>query len=479
MIVCGDNKVMTSHLIVVGAGLAGLSAAYRGLELGLRVTVLERATEEPHPCASRANSGIFHAAFRSLKVDPDDLLKAIRTANDGFGRPDVAHALAYNAKRGVDWLQSLGVEFAPAEQDADWKDLKLAPSGFSDKPDLAWQGLGADRMLTTLERQAIKSGARIDRGARVHELLFEAGRVCGVRTTMGSGEDIVRGDAVVLTDGGFEGNRELVRRHITAHPEHLMMRGLSSGLGDGILMAEAAGAQLVGMQSFYGHLLSADSLNQDGLSPFPFLDFLASAGMLVDQTGKRFMDESLGGVRMANGLAAHDNGLGWVVFDHAMWEGIGRHFFRPPNPNLVNAGGTLHRCETLESLAGLLAVPHRHLQDGIRAVNAEAATNANVASANPTSPGPSQHHRFEHAPYYAAPVCAGLTSTLGGIEIDASGHVLDHSGQFIPGLYAAGNSTGGVEGGPSVGYVGGLIKALVFGLLCAEEIARSSSPRSR
>jgi predicted oxidoreductase len=69
-------------------------------------------------------------------------------------------------------------------------------------------------------------------------------------------------------------------------------------------------------------------------------------------------------------------------------------------------------------------------------------------------------------------LCAGITNTMGGIAIDAGGRVLRNDGSAIDGLYAAGGTTGGLEGGGDrVGYVGGLIKACVFGLRAAEHAA--------
>lgn len=76
-------------------------------------------------------------------------------------------------------------------------------------------------------------------------------------------------------------------------------------------------------------------------------------------------------------------------------------------------------------------------------------------------------------PFYAAPVCAGITHTMGGIITDDNAQVLTPSGATIAGLYAAGASTGGIEGGDKVGYVGGLIKAAVMSLRAGEAIARS------
>lgn len=75
-------------------------------------------------------------------------------------------------------------------------------------------------------------------------------------------------------------------------------------------------------------------------------------------------------------------------------------------------------------------------------------------------------------PYFAIPLCAGITNTMGGIAVDAEARVKRYGGGTIDGLYAAGSATGGLEGGPQVAYVGGLMKAVVLGLLAAEHVCR-------
>ena len=87
--------------------------------------------------------------------------------------------------------------------------------------------------------------------------------------------------------------------------------------------------------------------------------------------------------------------------------------------------------------------------------------------------GRHQAYGVGDGPYSAIRVCAGVTNTMGGIDIDAHCRVLKSDGGVIGGLYAAGSSTGGLEGGPNVGYVGGLIKAFAFGLIAADHVAAS------
>ncbi len=76
-------------------------------------------------------------------------------------------------------------------------------------------------------------------------------------------------------------------------------------------------------------------------------------------------------------------------------------------------------------------------------------------------------------PYYAIPVCAGITVTSGGLAVNGRGEVVDGDDRLIAGLYAAGSAVGGIDGGPRAGYVGGLIKSFGIGLIAADSIAEA------
>jgi succinate dehydrogenase/fumarate reductase flavoprotein subunit len=134
-------------LIAVGVGLAGLTAANRSLELGRLALILEKQTIPRHLCASRTNGGVFHVGFRSVTTDPDELVRVIDKATGNFVDSSVARALANNTLRSIGWLQSLGATFVPMEPTDGWKDYTLAPLGFHNKTVMAWEGLGADRLI--------------------------------------------------------------------------------------------------------------------------------------------------------------------------------------------------------------------------------------------------------------------------------------------------------------------------------------------
>jgi len=75
---------------------------------------------------------------------------------------------------------------------------------------------------------------------------------------------------------------------------------------------------------------------------------------------------------------------------------------------------------------------------------------------------------------FAVPLCAGITGTMGGVVIDVQARAQKREGGVFEGLYAVGTPVAGLEGGPRAGYVGGLSKAFILGLLAAEAAAEAS-----
>ena len=142
------------------------------------------------------------------------------------------------------------------------------------------------------------------------------------------------------------------------------------------------------------------------------------------------------------------------------------------NPHLTREGGTLHQAESTAELAELIGA--KNLATTIKRYN-EAIAFGTVGSLSPPrttlkgTPKP-----ILTAPFFAAPVCAGITYTMGGIAIDGDARVLREDDSAIEGLYAAGTTTGGLEGGSASGYVGGLSQSVITGLLAAEDAARQS-----
>ncbi len=458
---------------VVGGGIAGLSAANRAAQQGLKVVVLERGADERYLCNSRYSGGVLHIACHNAKDPPGKLMEVIKDATSGKADPQLAHSLANTAGRAVDWLRDEGAKYIRVGNIV-WQQHVLAPP----RPIVAgldWKGRGPDvtlrQMVTNLEK---RSGKLIRMPAIA--LMEKEGRCIGVEAAAGEGsaKQQLHARAVVLADGGYQGSPALVREHMGIDLAKVKARGAGTGVGDGLRMAQEMGAQLSELKYFYGHMLSRDSFTNDKVWPYPQLDELGTVGIVVNDAGERFVDEGQGGVFVANTIARLANPLStWAILDHAIWEGPGRTARIPANPQLANAGGTIIKANTLSELAAKTSIAAERLELTVTAYNHALAAGQTSGLNPPRSAQPIAPSPIAKPPYYAVPLCAGMTYTFGGIFTDGDARVMSMRGAPIAGLYAVGATTGGLEGGSGGGYVGGLIKGIAFGLRAAEHIAQS------
>lgn len=463
---------LSFDLVAIGGGFAGLCAALRGAELGLRSAVIEAGENDGYLCSSRWAGGIFHVSYHDVRLNPADLLAAINRQTGGEADPELAAAVADNAARTVDWLANRGAEFVQGSP-INWHRFTLAPPRAA-VAGQDWRGRGPDRLLGELRRRFEMHQGQMLFGARADGLRIAHERCVGISAQRRNGRIDIGAGAIVIADGGFPGDAELFRRHIGPRPDRVLMRHAGSAIGDGLRMAEAVGAAVTPLDRFYGHLLSRDAMSNPGLWPYPQIDAVAAAAIVVDAAGKRLLDEGLGGISIANELARLGDPLcATVICDNPIWESAGRAAQIPPNPQLLAGDGTLHRAETLAELADIAGLPRERLEETVAGYN-DAVRNGRLAALAPpraTRSGPPR--AIETPPFFAIPICVGITNTMGGIAIDGHARVKRPDGTTIDGLYAAGGTTGGLEGGGALGYVGGLIKACVFGLRAAEDAARS------
>lgn len=452
-------------LIVVGGGLAGLTAANRAAGGGLSVLVLERGAEPDYFCNSRIAGGLLHVAFRDMTRPAEEIRASVAESVGEAGDPATALAdlLAEDAGKVLAWLRAEGGAFVRGGAPEFMRWVMAPPR--RRRGGLDWKGRGPDALLRRLTRNLASRGGELRLGTPVEALAVERGRIVGVRTADGTG----RARFVLIADGGFQDNPKLVRRHLSPGPERLFRRGAGAGRGEGLAMAAEVGAATVGMDRFYGHLLGLDAFDNDRLWPYPTLDSLAAVSLLADGRGRRFSDEGLGGVFMANELARLEDPEGAaVVFDDRHWREDAADNRYPPalNPSFPAAGGRVFEAPTVEQLADILAMPA--LAETVAAHNAGRHRPDRTLSRFPAKP-------IVEPPFRAIRAAAGITYSMGGLAIDREARVLDREARPIPGLFAAGSAAGGMEGGPRAAYLGGLAKAVATGLRAAEAMLAESA----
>lgn len=447
--------------------MAGLVTANRALQLGMRTLVVEAGREDRYLCNTRMSGGALHLCMNDLTSPERVILERIERETCGSARPELACAVALDGRRAVEWLRQEGMNFIRVALTA--QNHVLAPPR-PNKPGWNWQGRGPDVLVSSLGARIVQRGGALARDTRAQEVLMKKGRCAGLVVSSNGIKRKITSRAVMLADGGYQADPALMNRFTSPAPEKLIQRNARTGRGDALLMAEAVGAQLTGLDSgFYGHLLDRRAFSEQELNPYPLLDSLGSAGILVTSAGKRVADEGLGGVYLANEVARLSDPMStFIVFDNAIWNGPGAQKVLPPNPIFILSGGKVTMANNIAELAAKVGINPEGLCHTVNEYNSHVGEGHGALLSPPRTGSRIAPMILRDPPFGAIAVAPGVTYTMGGIAIDAYARVLDCNDYPIPGLYAAGAATGGLDGGPLSGYVGGLSKAATFGLRGAE-----------
>ncbi|HEY2918242.1 MAG TPA: FAD-binding protein [Candidatus Binatia bacterium] len=462
-------ETLSSDVLVVGAGLAGFTAAVRASEQSANVVLIDKSAGELGDGNVLMASGSLRAGGKSPRTDSAELYQFVMS--EGVAYADFVKAWSETCGRAIDWLISAGVKITESEPGRIWLDQSGEVSlGPVYKKDVGTRALGK------LKQRFEKLGGRYFNGVKGTRLIVENDRVRGLIGNKNGGEIEFSSRATILSTGGFSANKELVKRHIGPHADQCKLRGSKSCTGDGLRMALEVGAKAVNLKYFYGHLISRKSLTDDRFWPYPRLDSFVDDGILVNRDGNRFVDEGRGDVAVANELARSDDVTGAVlIFDHLTWDAARDDTFSnlvktpAPNPWLLDNDGELFHHDTVKGLADLIGVSRENLMRTVDEYNQAMDAKPRVLLTLPRSGKPKQLR----APYYALRVIPGITFTMGGILVNGRGEALNEGEKPIRGLYAAGDAIGGLMGGYRGGYTGGLMQAVVTGILAGENAARS------
>ena len=459
----------SSDILIVGAGLAGFTAAVRAAETGAKVLLIDKSRGELGDGNVLMASGSLRAGGKSPTTAAAELYDFVMS--EGIGYPDLVKAWSETCSRAIGWLQTVGVEIEETAPGRIWLNQKSEISyGPVYKKDVG------GRALMSLKKQFLNLDGSYLNGSEGVRLIVENGRVIGLIVKQNGAEVELRAGATILATGGFSANPELVKKYIGAHADQCKLRGSKQDTGDGLRMALQVGAKAVNLKYFYGHLISRKALTDDRFWPYPRLDSFVDEGILIDAKGERLVDEGRGDVAVANELArSNDPTAAALIFDSATWDAAKEDPFSKsvktpaPNPWLMDNEGDIFHHETLEGLAQKMSLGAGNLAKTVDQYNRAVESNDSSSLAVPRTGKP----KPLLPPYYGLKVVPGITFTMGGVLINGRCEALNLDEKPIGGLYAAGDTIGGLMGGYRGGYTGGLMQAVVTGILAGENAART------
>ena len=349
----------------------------------------------------------------------------------GINDPELVETLCANSADAIDWLDEHGITLHNVSSFGGASVKRIhRPVNAEGKT----VSVGS-YMIPLLQENCEKAGVKMMLDTTATEILTDAnGAAVGVKATGASGETVtVNAKAVVLATGGFGANLDMVVKY---KPELMgFMTTNAPGIqGQGIEMAQAIGAATVDMDQIQIHptveantaALITEGLRGDG-------------AILINEEGQRFIDEV--GTRDVVSAAeiAQTGSYSWLVVDQAMADASS------VIQGYIKKGYTVTG-STYEELGKAMGVDAAAFAETMEKWNGyvEAKNDPDFGRTSFANP-------LNTAPYYAVKVTAGVHHTMGGLKINANTEVLNEKGEVIPGLFAAGEVTGGVHGANRLG----------------------------
>jgi succinate dehydrogenase/fumarate reductase flavoprotein subunit len=433
------NQVQTD-LLVLGGGMAGLSAAAWSVRQGRSAILVEKG--ELGGSAARAGFIWTAPTYETLREAIPD------------GDPELAARLVEGFGPAVDWVRSLDVEVQPA--------VTVLRFGRGHQTSV----LNYLRACELTLRDDARSDILI--GAETQRLLVEDGSVVGAEVRLADGELAeIRAEGTVLATGGFGGDPDLRAELIHPQARALPLRANRYSRGDGLRLARDAGAAFGPEDAgFYGHLMAAGvELRED--DDYPALSlFHSEHAVLFNLRAERFVDETVGDHLTTLALLKQPEARGLLISDQRTKELLSRPYVDGVLPtdffdNVYKRGA---RAAIAHDLDELTFLPPEWGYDGDAVKNALLEFNRRVAAGIVDPPHHFDPTPLDQPPFYVVEAVPAITFTFGGVRIDPDARALDEDGRPIPGLFAAGADAGGVY---VRAYAGGLAAALVFGLRAA------------
>ena len=492
------EKEFNTDIVIVGAGGAGMVAAITAADAGKNVILLEkqamvggnsaRATggmNATHTANQDANkftenagvektlkaaekfadnaritelANIVKTQWENYQKDPKGYFDSIELmqldtliGGHGINNPELVKTFAENAAGAVEWLKTINID--------------LSSVG-------AFGGASVKRIHRPLneEKKVVSVGAymipRLEAACRERSnitimiqttadsiLTDEKGAASGIIAYSAEGDKItIHAKAVILAAGGFGANLKMVAL-LKPELDGFMTTNAAGITGEGIVMGQELGAAVVDMAQIQIHpTVQADTaaLITEG--------HRGDGAILVNKEGRRFIDET--GTRDVVSAAeiAQPGSFSWLIVDQKMADASS------VIKGYISRGYTLQG-DTYEALAKVIDVPEsefaKTLNDWNKYVTERKDPDFNRTSfANP----------LDKAPFYAIKVTAGIHHTMGGLKIDSQARVLKGNGDAIPGLFAAGEITGGIHGGNRLGG-NAVADFVIFGRIAGQSAA--------
>ena len=466
------DEALSADVIVVGGGGAGLAAAISANQQGAEVLVLEKL--DILGGSTNVSEGALNAvdpARQKPQGIEDSVEKFIdQTWHGGHETGDMALItyLCENSMKSVEWLEDLGVVFKDT--------VGTATGALFPRSHYPATPSGNSYVRVFEDYAASHEGLTVKTGVEVLSLTVENGQVTGVSGVAKDGHAVTASaPSVILATGGFGSNKDMLKEYNTGVWSHVDLTELGCtnmakcATGAGIEMASAIGADLTGMSDIQVHPCGTPGTG--------LMENIRTSGrnrIFVNKNGSRFVNEGAARDVLSQAIFDQEDQTFWIVVNSVRYPD--RNYVGENGATIAGmaAQGNVFEGRTLEELAE---------KTGMNAENLIASIddyNAVVRGEKEDTFGFKADNQADvemtEGPWYACRKVPTVHHTMGGLKIDPDTEVLDKTGTPIPGLYAAGEVTGGIHGSNRLGG-NAIADIMTFGRKAGEKAAEYSTGR--
>ena len=440
------SQAEAADVVVVGGGPGGCAAALEAARAGASVVLLE-ALDSVGGNAARSTGYMAFADFEAQRA------AGIIDSPEDYLRDMVAEAELQQERYGVLFDTALAGRYA--EQSADayrfLVDLGFRFGRFVPRP----RQHTIDRMMDVVDVSSFgtlfaaalaDAGVEVRYGVRARRLHTDSGRVTGVVWEPASGEGdgadpcpgLLEADrGVILAAGGYQANHALRSRYQPGYLATAPYLGVDTDRGDGHLMGQAIGGDLINMTMIPPLVMVASALVEDSIA--------------VDSTGRRFGDEAGPYDERVAALEGVSERRAFYVFDDRVHRLRRDLIEQMPQPAIG--------APTIAELAGLIDCPPDALTTTLDEWNATVASGTERDPAFGRVVFGKSRLPIAQPPFWASPMVIGVNFPAGGFRVSLDCEVFDTFGDVIAGLFAVGDCVGGIA--PAIGLGGVKISSAV------------------
>lgn len=425
-----EEASLDTDIVIVGAGGAGMVAAINATQQGKDVIIVEKmpyAGGNTTKATGGMNAAETHyQAEQNIEDSVEQFVADTMKGGHDLNDIDLVTKMASESAACIDWLDSI---------DAPLPKLSFSGGATNSRIHAPEDGSGVGAYLVTaFLKQLDALNIKVLYNTTATEILMADGAAAGIKAESDDTAYTINAGAVILATGGFGSNNDMICE-FRPDLKGTVTTNTPGATGDGIRMATALGADTVDLEQIQLHptveqstsMLITEGVRGDG-------------AILVNQSGKRFTNELLTRDAVSAAELEQEGSYAYIIFDQNLRDNLGAI------EKYVETGITV-QADTIEGLAELLDIDPATLAQTLADWNQCVADQKDPEFGRETG----MDEDLSVAPYYAIKIAPGIHHTMGGVKINTNAEVIGTDGSVIPGLFAAGEVTGGVHGGNRLG----------------------------